>query len=1116
MNVILRCPRGHQWECEAAVSNLPNLCPVCGDQGETLIANETSGPINAGPLESSPSSDELPPPPGVEVAALGDGDSSPFQTHSVPPEKFDRYQIVEQIGRGGMGSVYLAHDDQLDRKVALKIPRIQDASPNLQERFRREARAAATLEHPNICSVYDVGRWQGIDFMTMAYIEGLSLADLVQGHEALPQRAVADLVLKLARALSEAHDKGVIHRDLKPANIMINARHEPIIMDFGLAMRAGSSDAKLTSEGEVMGTPAYMAPEQVKGEQAKIGIASDVYALGAILYELLTGRLPFEGSVGEVLAKVLTEDPVPPSTYRPELAPELESICMKALQRDPNQRFSSMSRLGDALQAFLGDPVESSSGTLQTPVSGLAKRSVDAGQEADAEALGSAFTSDDRATDLLAKLAAKLDSVEMLQQSQAKKLGARDSRFWLVGGSVVALLLIVASMLAFFNRPVPKPVIVRFTEVEYFIDLPDVTFVVDGKEVGADAIASGLALLPDREHTLVVKQQDQVLLHRDFTPGKSSGQVVALRDRNASGRLFSKGTAATGRSSDTQNSSSERGGPLVQHQPSQVDDSISLWTSLQYGSYENPFASIVRINGEEVGSFSSVAEMNVSRFLNAGWNTISFETRADDSVATWNSLHFTIGVQRTLREEGGESESVSRRPLATFFNGEGWELDGETYRHQLDPDAKVVRHSMHFYYGDLEPEEREPQVGDFVLRSKSNYGSSNASVTAMVELNGVPLTSFCQSNRQLVVTDLLVKGLNEIKVTTHPFENILEQNATFLYLEGPVERNTWRDNLETTPITWLSTLTGWTRNESNGKLINAADENEGSIERTIYVYLPGNPSEIATTTSEPELMVWTGHHYSSSEVPLHSSMTINGEQIGIFSATTRQSIASAFKLGAYNDVEIQTDAMYPASGWNSLNFYLGSAGRDREGNLEMSRLWWFKNGEDWKFDEGRLEHAREPGASKHSLKLSLYYAGMEYENQELQKGDYVLSGKSQRSNSMSSVTATVYVNGVPLNSFAGLSRDVVITSLLRVGENVIRIETKPVDGQLVDNDIDFAVRGPARYNVSNRNYDVETIVEFGSLVGWKRDEQTGQLVSAEEPGAESIVQTIKFEISTLP
>jgi predicted Ser/Thr protein kinase/mono/diheme cytochrome c family protein len=267
---------------------------------------------------------------------------------------FGRYRIERLLGRGGMGSVYLAHDTQLDRRVALKVLRFRaDDSPQARDRFFREARAAATLEHPNICPVFDVGTSDGIPYLTMAYIEGMPLTEFTRDGQRLPPKQVAILVGKLALALAEAHQRGIIHRDIKPSNVMLNRRQEPILMDFGLARMATADDERLTRDGQALGTPAYMPPEQVNGQVEAMGPGCDIYSLGALLYEMLTGRTPFRGTVAEIMAAVLREEPRRPSTLRPGLDPRLDAICSKALAKKIADRYASMTELSAALEDYV-------------------------------------------------------------------------------------------------------------------------------------------------------------------------------------------------------------------------------------------------------------------------------------------------------------------------------------------------------------------------------------------------------------------------------------------------------------------------------------------------------------------------------------------------------------------------------------------------------------------------------------------------------------------------------------------------------------------------------------------------------------------------------------------
>ena len=264
-----------------------------------------------------------------------------------------RYCIERHLGKGGMGSVYLAQDRQLDRLVALKIPNpehLQD--PVWIERFYREARAMATLRHPHLCPVYDVGCADGTHYITMAYIDGESLNETLK-HRSYSNRSAAELLQKLARAIEAAHEKGVVHRDLKPSNIMVDQAGEPVVMDFGLAMRESEGDSKLHNHRAVLGTPCYMSPEQVRAEHDKIGVGTDVYSLGVILYELLCGAPPFDGTVESILKSVTSKVAVRPSERGERVDLELENISMRAMSKQVEDRYATAAQMASALTGYL-------------------------------------------------------------------------------------------------------------------------------------------------------------------------------------------------------------------------------------------------------------------------------------------------------------------------------------------------------------------------------------------------------------------------------------------------------------------------------------------------------------------------------------------------------------------------------------------------------------------------------------------------------------------------------------------------------------------------------------------------------------------------------------------
>ena len=282
-------------------------------------------------------------------------DPAPAPVTFEPGSMFGRYRFGARLGAGGMGAVYLAHDTALDRPVALKVPRLAGDRTAAAARFVREAQAAAALRHPNICPIYDVGQVDGTHYLSMAFVPGQPLSAGVGPGRPLDPDAAARIVRAVAGAMQYAHDQGVIHRDLKPANILMDERGDPVVTDFGLARRQSALDPQLTVQGELLGTPAYMPPEQAAGDVDRMGPASDVYSLGVVLYELLTGRPPFAGDLLALLRQIAHDPPPRPSARRPGLPARFDAVCLKALAKDPADRWKSMRALADALAPAADD-----------------------------------------------------------------------------------------------------------------------------------------------------------------------------------------------------------------------------------------------------------------------------------------------------------------------------------------------------------------------------------------------------------------------------------------------------------------------------------------------------------------------------------------------------------------------------------------------------------------------------------------------------------------------------------------------------------------------------------------------------------------------------------------
>lgn len=263
----------------------------------------------------------------------------------------DRYRIEQVLGSGGMGIVYLAVDTRLNRRVAIKIPR-REFHSDTDRRLEREARTMASVKHPNLASLLDVAEWNGIKYLLMEYIEGSSLEERLNDLSQMDQRTIAQWLCKLCSAAACAHEAGVVHRDIKPSNIILRPDGEPVLTDFGLAY-SDSEDARLTKSGAIIGTPAYMAPEQLQGAQHLVGPQSDIYALGAIGFEMLTGRTIYEGSTSKVLSDLAEGMPIiAPSDLRQDADRNLEAIILKSVARDPKKRFASAKLMNQALQAY--------------------------------------------------------------------------------------------------------------------------------------------------------------------------------------------------------------------------------------------------------------------------------------------------------------------------------------------------------------------------------------------------------------------------------------------------------------------------------------------------------------------------------------------------------------------------------------------------------------------------------------------------------------------------------------------------------------------------------------------------------------------------------------------
>src|SRR5438270_2615260 len=330
---------------------------VCGRCGATVSGDATRVVCPACLLETGLGllSDE----PIAGVAHPGPYDS----LHTLDGKKaarsarmlsdFGDYELLQEIGRGGQGVVYRAHQKSLNRTVALKVIALGPWTTETHlKRFRREAEAAASLEHPGIVPIHEVGERDGQCYFSMKFVEGGQLDEVVR-REPMPIRPAVELIVKVARTVHYAHEHGILNRDIKPGNILLDQHGEPHLTDFGLA-RLVEADSTVTGTLDVLGTPSYMAPEQAAGNNTEISRNTDVYGLGAVLYQLLTGHPPFAGGTTYETVKLLLEtEPRPPRQLNPKVDRDLSTICLKCLEKDPKRRYASALSLAEDLEHWL-------------------------------------------------------------------------------------------------------------------------------------------------------------------------------------------------------------------------------------------------------------------------------------------------------------------------------------------------------------------------------------------------------------------------------------------------------------------------------------------------------------------------------------------------------------------------------------------------------------------------------------------------------------------------------------------------------------------------------------------------------------------------------------------
>jgi serine/threonine protein kinase len=326
------CPR-----CEAALASLD----TAPDPLEASLAST---------IAQGRSSDTVP----IHLIELARG----ARRGAAKPDKIGRFEFVGELGSGSYGTVFKARDPQLGRTVAIKILRMGRLGDQEDlDRFLREARSFAQLKHPGIVTLYEIGHDEGQYYLVEEFVQGTTLSARMAA-DAVPFRDAAELLAQVCDALHVAHRQGVVHRDIKPANILLDAEGRPHLTDFGLAKVEGD-EKPMTHSGDILGTPAYMSPEQARGQALHVDARSDVYSLGVVMYELLTRERPFQGNRRMLILQVLEDEPRPPRQLGEKIPRDLETICLKAMAKSPGRRYGSASELAEDLRRFLaGEPIK--------------------------------------------------------------------------------------------------------------------------------------------------------------------------------------------------------------------------------------------------------------------------------------------------------------------------------------------------------------------------------------------------------------------------------------------------------------------------------------------------------------------------------------------------------------------------------------------------------------------------------------------------------------------------------------------------------------------------------------------------------------------------------------
>ncbi|MBI3464308.1 MAG: hypothetical protein HY000_14815 [Planctomycetes bacterium] len=509
---------------------------------------------------------------------------------------------------------------------------------------------------------------------------------------------------------------------------------------------------------------------------------------------------------------------------------------------------------------------------------------------------------------------------------------------------------------------------------------------------------------------------------------------------------------------------------------------MMLWVEGASGD-ANHLTSQISINGKTIGLFKAQAKQYLDADLKTGWNDITVKTTPTKPTGDCRGLWFTIG---SVREDKASGEQVMDHALFSFNSHNGWRFEDGKFMHDFGPKTQDVTLSFRLYFAGLEHEDQIAEEGDYVLQSDLN-SSENDAATATVFVNGTPLNTFFNTERQMVITPLLKPGRNEIRLVTGRVKNSSYGDYQEFQLLGPMVYNALKKTLVGGQVIQFRSMIGWQRVEATQRLVYQEQPGEKSSEEVFAFMLDQAPlssgAEPAVGADARHLMlrVETG---SGDRNHLTSDISINGKDIGRFNTQTKQNLDADLAPG-WNDITIKTAPTKPTVDCRGLWFTIGSVYEDRDlGKLVMERpLWTFNNRNGWRYEDGKFMHDFGPKTREVAISFRVFFAGLKNERTaKPEEADYVLQSDSN-SGEKDAVTATVYVNGTPLNTFFNTERQIIITPLLKQGRNEIRL----VSGR-----------------VKNGTY------------GGQRVEQTQQLVYQQQPAAESSEEQFTFILEKAP